>query len=189
MTLPLFESYREIPLTQGQVALVDAEDYERINRHKWYAKAHHKGSIFYALRNVPVGEPGKLKQRSVSMHREVMGLEFGDPREVDHREQSKTLDNRRSNLRIATSSQNQGNQRRRKNASGYKGVYWYSQKQRWGARVTRNRETIFLGLHDSKEGAARAYDIGALRVFGEFAHTNFPRSDYPLVLTTTLPPD
>jgi len=183
MTLPIFESYREIPLSQGKVALVDECDYERINKHRWYAKENRKSGTFYAFRNIPVGEPGSLKQRSVSMHREVMGLEFGDPREVDHREQSQTLDNRRSNLRVATHSQNQGNQRINKtNSSGFKGVYWYQKSRKWGSVIVKDGKRLYLGYHSLKEDAARAYDRGALKHFGEFAHLNFSRSDYPEAL-------
>lgn len=187
MTLPLFKSYREIPLTQGQIALVDEIDYPSIAKHKWFAKYSPLMGTFYAARNRK-GEYGS--QETVLMHREILGLEKGDPREGEHIQQSQTLDNRRSNIRIATSSENQGNQRRHTRVkSGFKGVHWYAQQQKWGALVTRNRQRIFLGLSSTKELAARSYDVAALILFGEFAHLNFPRSDYPLVLTTTLPPD
>lgn len=90
---------REIPLTQGKVALVDDEDYERLTRHKWYAvRAPH---TFYACRNLPSPQKGP-----VGMHRAVLGL---PPRVgpdgilADHWD-GDGLNNQRSNLRQATTN-------------------------------------------------------------------------------------
>lgn len=174
MTLPLFESYREISLTQGQVALVDEEDFDRLSQHKWYAKNYPSGHI-YAVRHESAGTN---KQRTVMMHREVLGLKFGDKEHGDHISQTDTLDNRKSNLRRATIRQNQFNQKiSSTNTSGYKGVT----KRRFGGyeagiRICGNK--TYLGKFRQPEDAARAYDRAAMLNFGEFAHLNFPRSDY-----------
>jgi hypothetical protein len=100
--------YREIPLSQGKVALVDAVDFDRISQWKWYAHlSHGSGSTFYAVRQERIA----TGQRAVFMHREVMGMAAGDPRRVDHREPENTLDNRRGNLRVATATEQSRNRR------------------------------------------------------------------------------
>ena len=87
---------KEIPLTQGEVALVDDEDYEWLNQWRWYVlKARH---TFYAVRF----DGG----RTQSMHREIMCNPVG--KEVDHSDMD-GLNNQRINLRIATRSQNHKN--------------------------------------------------------------------------------
>jgi hypothetical protein len=92
---------KEIPLTQGKVALVDDEDYERVMAYKWYAAM--QGRQWYALRKVQ--RDGK--QTTVEMHRFI--LDAGDsPLQVDHIN-GNGLDNRRVNLRLGTRSENQRN--------------------------------------------------------------------------------
>lgn len=87
-----------------------------------------------------------------------------------------TLDNRRSNLRQCTNGQNQANSKVKKNnKSGYKGVARVS-KHRWRAKINKDNNRIDLGLHESPELAARAYDNAAVRIHGQFARLNFPKS-------------
>jgi len=111
---------RTIPLTQGQVALVDEADFEWLAQWKWYARWAENTQSFYAVRNErSVGSSSR--QRAVFMHREILQLRPGDPRKGDH-QNGDTLDNRRSNLRHATSSQNTINSRlRADNATGHHG--------------------------------------------------------------------
>jgi hypothetical protein len=87
-------SSKEIPLTQGKVAVVDEEDFDRLNKHKWYACKN--GNTFYALRKSNVNG----KRLTILMHREILGLKPGDPG-VDHRD-GNGLNNRRKNLRLAS---------------------------------------------------------------------------------------
>lgn len=67
---------KEIPLTKGQVALVDDEDYERINAHKWCARLDSKLNSYYAVRSSPRDENDK--QHMISMHREIMNAQPGE---------------------------------------------------------------------------------------------------------------
>lgn len=108
--------FRRIYLGEGKWALLDAEDYYRLGNYKWYVNGN--GFKFYAFRNIILG-PGKT--RMLSMHRDVMGFPKGML--VDHRNHD-TLDNRSSNLRIATHSQNTCNKqnKRRGCSSQYRGV-------------------------------------------------------------------
>jgi hypothetical protein len=109
---PKNEKIRFIPLTQGKVAIVDAEDYKWLSKYKWHA-VRNKGK-FYAYRS--------RKNHAVSMHRQIMGEPKG--KAVDHRDGSR-LNNRRSNLRICTPAQNTRNRRGWSRISKYKGVYFF----------------------------------------------------------------
>ena len=89
-------AFRRIPLTQGKYAIVDPEDFERLNKYKWYAVKDSR--TFYSYRNKRVGK----KYISLGMHREIL-----DPPGhlvVDHINHN-GLDNRKANLRLATSAQ------------------------------------------------------------------------------------
>lgn len=99
------EDYCTITLTKGQVAIVDAADFPLLSRRKWCAMWYPKRQVFYAAQRQKVGDG---QYAMVGMHRYLMGLKFGDPRDVDH-ENLNTLDNRRSNLRIASRSENNMN--------------------------------------------------------------------------------
>lgn len=130
---PLEQSYREIPLTQGQVSLVDEEDFERVNQFKWHALWQENKRCFYAYRSIRYAD-GRIG--ALSMHRFIMGVGYGDKQEVDHKNIDQTLDNRKSNLRLATFAQNMQNRKRqRNNTSGYKGVYWHKSLSLWIAAV------------------------------------------------------
>lgn len=81
------------------------------------------------------------------------------------------LDNRRSNLRLATQVKNMQNRKLNQNStSGYKGVSWYKNISKWGARITINKKTKFLGTFDTPEEAHKAYCEAATNLFGEFAN-------------------
>ena len=172
VTTPSAQLYREIKLTQGQVALVDAEDYERLSKHKWFAMWAPNTQSFYAGRKV-TSAPGK--QRGISMHRVVLGLKDGDPRQGEHAFHN-TLDNRKfidgkANLRISTCQQNNFNRpKNRASTSGYKGVHWRNDRNRWRAEIRIDGKLIYLGLFKNPEDASKAYNTAAERLHGEFAY-------------------
>lgn len=140
-------------------AIIDREDFNKVKNLKWHLS--HYGYIVSSY------ERGK----SLWLHRVLLGLGRNDP-EVDHKNRN-TLDNRKANLRLATSSQNSQNMAiGRSNTSGYKGVSWHKQSQKWESYLDLNCKRIHLGMFDSKKDAAMAYNAGAKKNFGEFARIN-----------------
>jgi len=152
---------KKIPLTQGQFAIVDDKNYERLNAHKWYALKSNR--TFYAVRN-------SYKQKKfIYMHREILNTPPNT--EVDHRNHN-GLDNREENIRNCTRAENNGNQRKTRGTSKYKGVYWNSEKKKWAAEIQCNGKRMKLGYFSSEISAAQTYDAAAKKCFREFAYTN-----------------
>jgi hypothetical protein len=88
---------------------------------------------------------------------------------IDHRDRDVT-NNRWSNLRRATRSQNNANRRRpRHNTTGYKGIYLGRRPGQWYAHIGRNGRMIHLGRFDTPQAAHEAYLATARKLFGEFA--------------------
>jgi hypothetical protein len=128
-------------------------------------------------------EPDK-RAKIVTMHRELMNQPKGFL--VDHRN-TDTLDNRRSNLRLATCSQNQWNRQKIKNTtSRFVGVSFYKSRKKWVAYIDAAGKRISLGYFNSEIDAARAYDEAAKKYHGEFARLNFPRENYNDEIQTAM---
>ena len=172
---PFLSMYKtkRIPLTQGRFALVDADDYAWLSRWKWTFRPSDRGSRGYAVRNVHYyRSDGKRSSRPINMHREILGLSPRDPRLCDHIN-GNPLDNRRSNLRMCTQSQNLANTRRRRNArSRYRGATWHRQRRKWRARIKHRGREIHLGLYQTEREAVLAYNAKATELYGEFARLN-----------------
>jgi hypothetical protein len=107
----------------------------------------------------------------VFLHRHLLGLSYRDGKSVDHAN-GDGLDNRRSNIRLATSSQNNANRRSRLSVDHRRGVS-LRPSGRWQAQIRVDGAQRFLGNYGTEEEAARAYDAAALEVHGEFARVNF----------------
>lgn len=158
---------KTITLTQGKFAIVDDEDFERINRWKWQAVKDHKG--WYARRSIQTDHG----RSSINMHREILKLSKEDP-QVDHRDNN-GLDNRKKNLRMATDSQSCMN-RGGWSKVGFKGVHRIdTSKNRvrpWQARIQVDGKPLHVGVYSTAKEAAKAYNAKALELFGEFARLN-----------------
>lgn len=156
---------KEIKLTRGFATLVDDEDFNVLNQHKWCAVPS-GGETFYAVRKE---WNGKGKQRAVWMHRLLINTPVG--MFTDHID-GNGLNNQKSNLRICTNSQNQFNKgKSKRNSSGYKGVSWFKPMGKWDVRISAHKRQIHIGYFDSKEEAARAYLEAEKTHHGEFAST------------------
>jgi hypothetical protein len=157
------DSVRYIPLTGGLFAIVDAADYEWLNKHNWRAFGTSAG--YYAYREV--------KGRAVFMHRLIMNAPRGMV--VDHINANKH-DNRRCNLRLCTQAENVRNKRKSHGTSRFKGVWWHRARRKWIAVICHKGKNTILGRFDDEVEAAKAYDRAARERFGAFAYLNFPQS-------------
>lgn len=143
--------------------LVDTEDCGWLSEHKW-----HLSQNGYAVRGTRRG--GRRAQSFLlKMHREILGLMPGDPRESDHVNGDR-LDNRRANLRAVTKSENQQNVvgARRGAISKFRGVSWHAKNKNWRVEVQVNKVRHGLGSFASEEEAGR--------VAAEFRATHMPCS-------------
>lgn len=160
---PASPDYRTIPLSKGQFAIVDIDDYEWLSQWKWYAKWNKPTQSFYAARSSY--ETGAAK--TIRMHRQILDID-SDLR-VDHRDHD-TLNNRRGNLRPATYAQNNQNASLRKDSSsGVRGVDFHKGSQKWRARIAFNGNKITLGVFEKLDDAKAAYADAARTHHGEFA--------------------
>jgi hypothetical protein len=155
---------REIPLTQGMFALIDADDYELVSRYCWFAAR--MGNTSYACHTLR--ENGKT--RILMMHRLILGYDFGDKKITDHINRN-GLDNRRKNLRTVEYSINIMNSRIR-NTSGYRGVS--RDHGKWTVRFSIKGTQIYGGRFMDPIEAAKKYDELAVIRYGDMAVLNFP---------------
>lgn len=155
---------KTIPLTRGQFAIVDDEDYKRLSKYKWYANKDKCGG-WHAQRQYR--QNGKVF--CVLMHREIMNAPSG--KNVDHIDHNR-LNNRKDNLRCCTQAQNLWNQKPNK-ARKYKGIYRTS-NGKWRVTIWANGIAYQLGCFAHEAAAAREYDKIAKLIHGEFAYLNFP---------------
>jgi hypothetical protein len=151
-----------VPLTQGREAIIDAEDAEDVGRYGWFCSVH-KGKP-YARRNTRREDGTKY---GVYLHRDLIS-DAGDL-DIDHIN-GDGLDNRRSNLRLATRSQNMMNAKTvATNSSGYRGVSWQKSKRKWRATICVSGRKTYLGDFKDIEEANAAYVSASLRLHGVFS--------------------
>lgn len=157
---------KTIQLDKGMSTMVDDEDFDELNKHKWFAKAVGRGR-YYATRAERIN--GKVV--FYSMHRVIMKVT--DPKiYVDHKDRIE-LNNQKYNLRTATHQQNQQNQKKRSGVSSkYRGVCFIKETGRYRAMIKPNKISIHLGMFDIEEDAAIAYNTACLKHYGEFASLN-----------------
>lgn len=163
----------EIPLSQGKVAMVDAEDAERVLKFKWCWSSGSKRRQEYAVRTA-YNVDGKGKNVTVRLHRFVLNAPDGI--RIDHQD-GNGLNCQKANLRPASAAQNQQNMRAsRKSATGLKGVTFLSAryKRRYYASIMANGMNYPLGYFEKAKDAAMAYDTKARELHGKFARLNYP---------------
>lgn len=145
----------------GLVAFVDDDDFERCQRWNWgFSRPH-----FYVSARGFIGpKHWQLLHRFIlrPTEEQIIDHRFGNP-----------LDNRKENIRICTFAENVHNQivqKRADKTSKFKGVHWTGNG--WQAQIKCDWVQTKLGIFESEDEAARAYDSAALEKFKEFALTN-----------------
>lgn len=151
---------KEIILKGGHITLVDDEDYEILKSFKCHMSENAKNGHKYAC--------CMINGRSHYMHRIIANAPRGMV--VDHINRN-SLDNQKHNLRVCTQMENTQNKRVSKNnKTGFKGVDFHRCKYRATIQIDGIKKHI--GLFDTPQEAADAYDRTAVEHFGEFALTN-----------------
>lgn len=151
---------KKIPLGKtGKVALVDDEDYEFLIRWPWR----------YQSKGYAVGSMG-VASAAFLMHRVILKAQKGQ--QIDHINHDK-LDNRKQNLRFCNNGQNHMNIKKYANkTSKYKGVWWNRERGKWQTDIKLNKKKRYVGRFESEERAAQAYNVAAMKLFGDFALLN-----------------
>lgn len=154
-----------IQITREAVVLVDDVDYPSLSQYNWSLNPI---GASYAVRK---GRSGTGEKRTVQMHRQILGA--SDRVQVDHIN-GNGLDNRRSNLRIASVQMNAFNRKKPDVpcTSRYKGVFQRKGKTVWEARLKYNNKHIHLGTFKTETIGAAAYNYAAELIFGDFARPN-----------------
>jgi hypothetical protein len=138
-------------------AIVDDIDYYRFSMYNW-SYTHNR----YVATTI--------KGKQYLLHRLILGV--GKGYIVDHINHNKA-DNRQCNIRICTQSQNLANSHApNTNTSGYKGVVWAKNKRRYKARVMKDGKMFYCGSYRDAVDAAKAYNVKALELHGEYALLN-----------------
>ncbi|MEK6881185.1 MAG: HNH endonuclease [Nanoarchaeota archaeon] len=148
---------------RGYKVIIDEEDYLRVSKEKWYPYFN------------DIYGPYIKNGKGLTLGRFILN----PPKnlDVDHINR-KPLDNRKSNLRVATRSQNKANVKKYKNnKSGFKGVWLKKDRihrtKMWSASTSYKGKTVHFGNFNTPEEAAKAYDKNVKKLFKEFALTNF----------------
>jgi hypothetical protein len=137
-----------VPLSKGLLSLIDKEDFDKIKNYGWYARFDRVGKTYYAVT--------RTHGTNIIMHR------------TDHN----GLNNRKSNIRICTQSQNCMNKKvQSNNTSGYRGVSFHKKKNKYQATIMDNRKQIYLGAFNTAIEASEAYQAAAKKLFGEFYYS------------------
>ena len=152
---------KKIPLNgkhgKGKFAIVDDDDYDELNKTKWFATSH--GKTFYVHKDY-------IRKKTIHMHRVINKTPLG--METDHVNRN-GLDNRKCNLRSCNRSKNNMNTSlKANNTSGYRGVVKHSARKGWKAQIRLNNKYIHVGYFNSPEEASVAYCKKAKELFKEF---------------------
>lgn len=153
-----------ITLTRRQSCVIDDIDADLAD-FKWFA--HPSGDNFYARRSKDENPHRHMILHRIVLER-ILGRSLTKKELVDHID-GNTLNNRRSNLRLASASQNSKNRKRQKNNhSGYKGVSWHAKNRCWCAYIHVDKKSHYLGSFADPVSAHKAYKQAAIKYFGEF---------------------
>ncbi len=146
----------------GYHTLIDAEDYERISKYKWYVRRE-PGTKHGGYRYVA---EGNVDGRTTFLARFIMKARKGQI--VDHINRN-PLDNRKANLRFVTRSQNRHNTKFVGNQAGHRGIYWDKYKKYFKAEISIDKKIYVIGCFKKKRDAIKAYRAFVTKKLKEFA--------------------
>lgn len=147
----------------GQEIMIDDENFDFLNQFVW--KVIKKMKTYKDVQSTHFG-------KIVRMSRLIMKIT--DPKIfIDHID-GNTFNNQKSNLRLATPSQNSRNIGKRKGnyTSKYKGVNWNKVKNKWDSRIATDHGRVHVGYFDNEIDAAKAWNNAAVKYHKEFARLN-----------------
>lgn len=152
-----------VPLSRGKFSKIDERDLQRVSQFTWSYGAQGAG---------PGYASGRVEGKSVLLHRFILNPPKG--KQVDHINRD-SLDNRRSNLRLASHTQNIRNASlSSRNSSGFIGVSFSGHWGKWVSSIKADGDTYVMGGFSCRIEAAIARDIAAISLHGQFAMLNFP---------------
>ena len=160
------EDFVRIPLTKGQVAIIDKKNIDKVAPYSWCASKH--GNTYYVKTCLRRGN----KYITMYLHRLLLTLEKNE--KCDHRD-GNGLNNRENNIRGCTNQQNGFNSRKQKNClSRFKGVCFDKSRNKYIAQIMKNGILKFLGRFKKETDAGLAYNKTAIKeeYFGKYAKLN-----------------
>ncbi len=158
---------KTIPVSQGRIAVVDDEDFDRVSQNSWSLKKSPHDKTEYASRSIKIN--GKWTQ--ISLHRFVFNARPGV--RIDHKD-GNGLNCQKFNLRECSHPQNLQNQRMH-NKHGLKGIALITNlpaHRQWISKIRVDGKLKTIGHFGSALEAAAAYNAMATKHFGEFARLN-----------------
>lgn len=138
----------------GNLFVIDIDDYETVSQFVW--NINKQGYV-----------ASSVKGKNVLQHRLIMNVLNDSQTEIDHINFD-TSDNRKSNLRVATRSQNCAHQREKRNKTGIIGVFYVKKIQKWRAEISSKRRRYYLGSFKTFEEAVQARLKAEQELHGEF---------------------
>jgi hypothetical protein len=141
--------------SKGEEFYFDLEDHDLIKNYYWSVNTYG-----YIITNL-------YEEKTILfMHRLVMNCP--DDMEIDHKFHKKH-DNRKSELRIVTRSQNQMNvDLKSHNTSGVKGVSWHKYHEKWRVFISVNKKQIHLGYFNNFEEAIKVRKAAEEKYYREY---------------------
>lgn len=157
---------KEIPLTQGKVALVDDEDFERVSQYKWYydkQKNTAKRSITISQRT---RKPEYLSQLLCPVQNKKTGIKYFDGNSLNFQKNNMLV------LSVSYLYQGTNRKKNRKLTSEYVGVSWAKNAKKWLVAISFQKKPIYIGIFDKELEAAAAYNKKAIELYGPNAKLN-----------------